>query len=208
MSNPPPLPEPFNPGNPAPVIAYATPAQYYVPVGVCREGNLVVLPKNFSTLPQRCVKCNGEVSGPYHWNKTLYWHNPALYIMILFPGLLIYAIVAIIVRKSAKVDASLCEHHGRQRGNRILTGWLIAVGGIASIIAAIYFGNLPNSDPTQILGPILGWLGGLMILFSLFWAIFAVRVLRPQKIDDRFAWLAGAGPEFLDSLPQTGQYPR
>jgi hypothetical protein len=131
--------------------------------------------------------------------------GPALYFLILFPGLLIYAIVAIIIRKTCKVEVGLCEEHGRRRRKRVLTGWLIALAGALSIVLAIVVGNQPGNHDN-----VVGWLvvaGIILLLVSLFWAVFAGRVLWPSKIDARYAWLNGACVEYLDQLPSVGQAP-
>ena len=180
--------------------------QYAAPMAAWRDGIRLVVPKD-GPLPMRCVKCNSEASPRFTWRKTLYWHTPALYILILFPGLLIYAIVAIIVRKGSKVEAGLCEIHGRRRRKRILIGWLIALSGIGCIVGAIVAGSQRTDT---VLGNLIGILviaGIVLILTSLFWAVFAGRVLWPSQIGGRYAWLNGACVEYLESLPSVGQAP-
>ena len=193
MAEPPPIPS----GAPT-VIPYATP-QYALPPGqIARWGNQLIVPR-YCYLPNVCVKCN-QPAGKYRWQRHLYWHHPALYILILFPGILIYIIVAMIVRRSCLVEASLCDFHGRRRRRRIWIGWLIALTGVLSFIAAFVLASGRQSDDSPLL-PILIVLGTLLVIVSLFWAIFAVRVLWPKAIDRTHAHLAGAGAEFLDSLP-------
>ena len=199
MSQPPSLPPGSipNPDDP-PVIQYATPYQYAAPTVAWQDGIRLVVPKD-GPLPMRCVKCNGPAAPEFTWRKTLYWHTPALYILIVFPGLLIYAIVALIVRKRSRVEAGLCELHGRKRRKRILIGWLIALAGAASIAGAFWAGSQQNN-----LAGILALAGIVLLLTSLVWALVAVRVLWPSQIDARYAWLNGACPEYLQSLPSAG----
>ena len=52
---------------------------------------------------------------------NLSWHHPALYLIVL-AGVLIYVIVALIVRKTARVNIPLCPAHRAKRRNIILTG--------------------------------------------------------------------------------------
>jgi hypothetical protein len=199
MSDPPPLPPEV------PLIPYATPAQYYAPMGVSREGNLIVLPRD-TALPPRCVKCNEPRALQFASDKTLYWHHPALFLLILFPGLVIYMIVAFIVRKSTSTRAFLCEKHLRQRRTNILIGAVIATVGLALLFGSIVVSVDDDFHRYRDLPPML-FLGGLgVLIIALIWAVATVRMVRAKKIDDRYVWLAGAGPEFLDSLAQTGQY--
>src|SRR4051794_16174174 len=74
----------------APVLPYASPIGYGSGPQVWREGNALIVHK-YATFSDRCIKC-GSTENVTPLRRTLYWHNPALYILILFPGLLIYAI--------------------------------------------------------------------------------------------------------------------
>src|SRR3712207_3999182 len=87
-----PSPPPF-PVTPAAVLPYATPMAYQPTVTAWREGPVLIVPTLVS-LPDACVKCSAPAGG-WRLRKTLAWHNPLLALMIIFPGLLIYAIVAL-----------------------------------------------------------------------------------------------------------------
>ena len=76
--------------------------------GVWRDGETLIMQKTVR-LPDYCIKCGVAANGSHH-TRNLSWHHPALYLLIL-AGLLIYAIVALIVRKSAKIDISMCQDH-------------------------------------------------------------------------------------------------
>ena len=52
--------------------------------------------------PHRCVKCN-EPTEPPNKRRTVYWHHPAVYVLLLV-YVIVYIIVAVIVRKTAKID--------------------------------------------------------------------------------------------------------
>jgi hypothetical protein len=97
--------------------------------GVWRDGIVLVMHKQ-AVLPDRCVKCNESVNG-LRLKRKLSWHHPALYLMIFFPGLLFYAIVALIVRKTARIDVGICERHRSRRRIGIAVAWLIALLGFA-----------------------------------------------------------------------------
>jgi hypothetical protein len=79
-------------------------------------------------LPDRCARCNRPVTLP-QVRRTVYWPNSWLYLLSLL-SLLIYVIVALIVRKKAVVQVSLCEEHRKQRWPAILMSWLMVLAGI------------------------------------------------------------------------------
>src|SRR5262245_52238987 len=95
-------------------MATFAPAQ--VPAA-CRRGKQMVVPRG-SSLPASCVKCGAPAKTP--WRKKFYWHHPAYYITI-FAGLLLYAIIVLIARKSMELNVPLCDaHHGERKRYNIL----------------------------------------------------------------------------------------
>jgi len=184
-------------------IPYATPMLYSGPQGVWRERDLLVIAKN-SPIPPQCVKCNQPPAANWRWRKTLYWHTPGLYILVLFPGVLIYVIVAMIVRKSARVEIGLCDLHLGRRRRDIAIAWLLVLVAFVLLFVAVSTG----SDRAYSRGPIplIAGIGGfVLIIGSLIWAIVRTRPVVPKKIDDNFAWLSGAGADYLNTLPPTGR---
>ncbi len=155
--------------------------------GVWRQGKYLVMHKS-ATLPDLCVK-SGEPAHGYKLKRSLSWHHPIIYLLIL-PGLLFYAIVALILRKTATIHIGLSERYRRKRRNAILFGWLSCLG---SIVLAIYFFN-SNS-------PELGILGILAFLVCLVVAIIRSRIVTPLKIDKEYVWLRGVHASYLDRLP-------
>ena len=193
MQQPPPLPAP------APVeIPYATPNLYAPTSEVGRLGSQIVMPIG-GTFPPRCVKCNAAAVPGRSWRKTLYWH-PSPYYLLVVIGVLLYVIVAMIVRKKVTVEAGLCELHANKRRTRVLIGWLLFLASIGAFVASWYYGIEKNNR-----GPIdygvLALVGVLLILAAGIWAVAMTRVLYPRYIDKRIARLGGAGRLFLDSLP-------
>lgn len=61
-----------------------------------REGKYAFVPKG-RDLPPRCIICNAEAVVPIK-QKTMYWHSPWLYFLILL-NILIYAFIAILNNK-------------------------------------------------------------------------------------------------------------
>jgi hypothetical protein len=191
---PPPL---VPPPMPAQTLAYATPGMNMARggYGVWRQGNRIVATREID-LGDACVKCGASCDG-WRWNKTLYWHEPWIYVLIL-PGLLVYAICALILRKNARVAAGLCPAHRKRRNVGILLTWLLTIGGFGGFIGGMI---VMSDDKTAGLGAGM-FFGGIVL-----WIVAAVvasvmaRVLVPKKIDEQYAWFAGADEAFLRTLP-------
>jgi hypothetical protein len=107
-----------------------------IPQVPSRIANLLYVPQN-SSLPANCVQC-GQPSTTLV-KKTFYWHPAWVYILIL-PGLLIYAIAALAIRKGMKLQVPLCHVHSQARRTKIwsaaalLVGFLPFLAGIVSNI--------------------------------------------------------------------------
>jgi hypothetical protein len=138
-------------------------------------------------LPDYCVKCGVAANGS-HLTRKLSWHHPALYLLIL-AGLLIYAIVALIVRKSARIDISMCQDHIRKHRTVVAVGWLIFVAGLAFIV----FGIAQESGGSALFGIALVFASAIYSTF--------VKVVRVKRIDDYYVWLLGIDESFLAVLP-------
>ena len=135
-----------------------------------------------------CVKCD-QPADAKPLRKKFSWHHPALALLILV-AILIYVIVALIVRKSATVTMPLCQRHRARRARAIWTSWGMFFGGIGAIVAAINFEN--------------GWValfGALTLLTSIIVAVAGTQIITPKKIDEQYAWFRGASPAYLSGLP-------
>ena len=156
--------------------------------GVWRDGSKLVMAKD-AQLPDRCVKCNSPAPDP-KFRKKLSWHHPAIYILI-FVALLIYLVVAMVLRKSITVGLGLCEEHKAKHRRNVFITWaliLLSVGGFVLAVIA--------EDNTLVL------LGILLLLAGIIYAVAVVRIVTPAKIDDKFAWLRGVNKDYLNELPQ------
>jgi hypothetical protein len=160
--------------------------------GVWRAGDLLVLQKGAS-LPNRCVLCNQPAS--VQFLKKMHWHQPWVYLMIL-PGILIYAIVAAIVRKRADVALPLCAEHEGRRKRAATTGYLLVVCGLVSM-----FGGCPFIDKNNDIFTILLGLGGLALLIGLIVVSVGANFVVPKKIDDYYVWLKKVSASYLAALP-------
>jgi len=157
--------------------------------GVWRDGDVLVMAK-IARLPMRCVKCNEPATN--RLKRTLYYHHPAIYLIIL-ANLLIYAIVAVIVRKSVKIEIPLCDDHRSRRRGAILLGWVLALSGLGiCFIPAL----AEIAEPTPFI------LGGLVLfLFGLIYGMFRSQTVTPRKIDNTHAWIKKVSPLYLAELP-------
>ncbi|GMV28301.1 MAG: hypothetical protein AMXMBFR59_04260 [Rhodanobacteraceae bacterium] len=155
---------------------------------VWREGDLVVLTPS-GELPPRCVKCNADAEQPVK-ERTVYWHTPWLYVLILV-SVLIYLIVALIARKSARVSPGLCTEHRKQR-NAVIAGSLLAsLIGIGLIAAGI---SQSSSG--------IGLSGGFLLLAAIIFGMIRGRLVYATRIDANRIALKGCGEAFLASLPR------
>jgi hypothetical protein len=154
--------------------------------GVWREGKNLVISRD-ALLPDRCVKCNAVTTG--RLKRKLAWHHWAIYLLILL-SLLIYAIVAMIIRKRATVDLGLCDVHKAKRRTYIWITLLMILGGVAGFVLAI---AVYDGTPALI--------GLLLLITGFVFGAIMIRVTYPSKIDDRFVWLRGVNKEYLDQLP-------
>jgi len=137
------------------------------------ENGVAVAPMN-APWPDRCVKCNAPAEG-YRLKQSLYWHPAWLYILIL-PGVLIYAVAALVIRKSYVGHVGLCPTHRSRRRWVLGGGAFLAISSVASCTAG--FGA--NS------GAALG-LGTLGVLTGMVMAQIGTFAVRPKKITDAYA---------------------
>ena len=142
-----------------------------------------------ATLPHRCVKCNAPAAMPMK-RKTLYWHHPAIYLLLLF-WIVIYVIVALIARKTIKLEVGLCEEHRAARRTSLIIG---TVGMFGSIPVAMGLAQLEQPGLALLAG-IGGFVGFVIYLMVM------ARILYAKKIDSDEARIGGCGEEFLASLP-------
>jgi hypothetical protein len=141
-------------------------------------------------LPPFCVKCGQPVTDE-PIVKRFSWHHPALYLLI-FVGLLIYVIVALIVRKTIRVGVPMCPHHAQRRKLWITLAWVLPIIGIADAFILPRF----DLDPAWIAVLVAAFvLAGLII-----WAA-ASNPIRPQSIDNFSAEFSGFCDPFLDQIP-------
>ena len=156
--------------------------------GIWRRGAVLVFDK-MATLPDRCIRCNAPALGT-RINKTLYWHHPALALLVL-AGVLIYVVVAMVLRKSALVSLGFCELHKTRRQRLFIAGWLLFVLSFVSFFAAL----AEEAGGLALVGLVL--LIAAIVVF-----VLAGRFIQVKRIDDHYVWLKGISSEYLDEFPQ------
>jgi len=159
--------------------------------GLWREGSHILVMHKGAELPDRCVKSNQPASRRMKY--SLSWHPPLVFVLLLICGLIPYLIVALITRKTAKIEIGLSEEWHERRRRAILICWGLCLTGIALIALAV--------TETQT-GGIAALLGALLTLAGLIFALIKVRMVRPKKITDEHVWLRGCHPSYLANLPE------
>jgi hypothetical protein len=163
--------------------------------GLFRKGNQLVMHR-LAMLPNRCVK-SGEPAND-RLRRNLSWHHPAIYLTLLI-SILIYAILAIVLRRKATVYVGLSEAWFRKRRRAIGIGWTVALLGLATMIISFILFSDPRSG-----APWAGWvvlLGVLMILGGAIYGILFSQIITPARITDQYVWIKGVHPSLLADLP-------
>jgi len=181
------------PGQPqaAQPISYYTPTAQHGGGGVWNYGGALVMHKQ-AQLPPQCIKCCAPADGP-PLKRKLTWHPGWVYLLIL-PGLLIYAIVALSIQERATIYVSLCEKHRASRRMHLLIAWGIFIASIACFFVAA---NVGGRD-----APVYWVLAGVFgILIALGYSLYNSRVVTPFKIDQQYVYLKGICPQFVNQFP-------
>ncbi len=163
-------------------------------VGVWRDGALLVMSKD-AELPDRCIKCDAPAEG-WRLKRKLSWHPPAYYLLILL-HVVIYVIVALIIRNKATLYIPLCPEHRRKRRRSIAIAWALCLTGIGAFVTGISGQGRMQDTIT----PFLLAGGALTFLAGLICAIPASQTVTPKKIDKQYVWLKKVSPELLAGLP-------
>ncbi len=161
---------------------------------VWRDGRQLVM-RQGSSLPYRCIKTNEPADDLLH--RKLYWHHPALYVVVLFSPL-IYVILAFVLRKKAEVEIPVCQRIRQRRGLAIILAWVFGLGSIGLLI-----GGLILSDPQFVgdAGVVIAFGGLAAGLIGVVVALQFAGLLAASKITDKYVWIKGAHAEYLDQLP-------
>jgi hypothetical protein len=173
-------------------VPYAQPMQSAQFQNAIYQQNGVLILHKLAILPDRCIKSNEPTTE--RLKRTLYWHHPAIYLVILL-NLIIYAVVAMAVRKSAVLQIPLSKEYKQRRIRNMLIAWGLVLLGILSMVIGII---IVDSNELGFLGFILF---PILLLIGALWGIYGCRVIYAKKIDDHYVWVKGVSPEFLRDFP-------
>jgi hypothetical protein len=160
--------------------------------GLWRDGNQLVIRKR-TVLPSICVKSNQP--GTRRLRRNLAWHSPALYLLI-FIGILIYVIVAVIVTKKATIDIALTPEWWARRRKAMLVAWCLVLAGIAGVFSPIMLDL--NSDASTLVAVLAAI---VVFIIGCLWGTIGARMVVATKITNTHAWIKGVHPDFLARFP-------
>lgn len=156
------------------------------------EGALLVVPQPGAELPDACVRC-GEPAGGATLRKQFSWHPPWIFILVLL-WLIVYLVVAMVLRKTINLNVPICDAHRRRRQRALWIGGGLMLG---SVPLGILIGMSLRGDVAGVWGfgaGLVSFIAGLVVLG------IGGQLLRPTRIDPQEAVFAGADPRFLAKL--------
>lgn len=162
---------------------------------IVRQGSKLIFaapaPGQAVELPPMCIRC-GVASNGKPLKKTFYWHHPAIYLVLLISPI-IYVIVALVVRKTMKVNVPLCLEHAKRRSIWVTLAWVLPLIGLADAIILPQF----NVD-----GGIVALLTTALVLAGLvIWAVVGSPI-RPKFIDQSRGEFSGFCEVFLQQFSE------
>jgi len=181
-----------NPYSPPLTSSIVYDAQIVEDLGLWRKGRVLVMRKGVQ-LPARCVKSN--VPAERRLKRSLYWHHPTIYLSILI-SILIYAILALILRKSATIYIGLSDEWFAKRHRAMFVGWLLVLASIAMLVAGVGMQDQRDAFPWLIAA------SPLVFLFGAIYGLLGARMVTAVRISDEYVWLKGVHPDFLADLPE------
>lgn len=162
--------------------------------GIWRDKDRLVMSKG-AELPYICVKTNRPADG---WlRRKLYWHHWGIYLLLLVTPLLVYVIVALIVRQKADIQVGLTRDQLRRRRWVIAGSWLGVLGGIVVMVVGI-----ANTAPNSAWGVAMIIAGFATILAAAIIGLLLARIVHPARITKEYVWIKGVHPGYLASLPE------
>lgn len=176
------------PSVPAAAIAATVPP---LPRAVVRiDGKSLVVPVDY-VFPKICLK-TGATENLVAKSKRVHWHPSAVYLVLLL-NVLIYAIVAMVMRKKSTHGFCLCEEANRSHRNWTLCTWGLFLGGLAFL----FIGLGLDRPALCALFPI-GLIGSIITGFA------KVRLFYPVKIDQTHVHLRGIAPRIMEQIAARG----
>jgi hypothetical protein len=158
--------------------------------GLWREGSLLVMHKE-APLPDICLKSNEPATR--RLKRSLSWHPPAYYLLVLL-HILIYVVVALLVRKTATIYIPLTDDWYARRQRRMLFAWGTIFACIGLFVAGVAFIDRQPWAPWAMIGAIV------LALAITIYGLVACRMVWPKRMTDQYIWLKGVHPEYLNRL--------
>ncbi len=158
---------------------------------IYRNGGQLVMHKR-AVLPDICVKTN--IPTTRRLRRKMYWHSP-LYYLLAPVALLLYVIVALIVRQTANISVPITDEVYRKRWKWIGIGWL---GSICSIVGTIAAAIEMERGSFMIIVFLFALVS--IFVFAITGAMFSA-IVSPAKITKNYVWIRGASPEYLNRWP-------
>ncbi len=153
---------------------------------VWRDGMMFVVAPG-SVLPARCLKCNRDPGG-FRISRKISTIS-AWYPLFSSAGWNAHQVDD----RPIYIAYSLCARHRLRWLIRIALIGLVVVGNVFSFL--IY-------KTTNALGAVTDVLAVLLPLLLVVIALSMRPIIRPRRVHQGLAWFAGAGVEFLGSLPE------
>lgn len=151
-------------------------------------------------LPQVCVCCGQKATSI--WQKKFSWHPPWVYVLILV-HVLIFLIVALVMRKSMTAWLPVCQRHRSPwLWRHLLTAFTLIylIGGpIALLILGDALQQQLGRQDNTIVFLWLGWLAGFIAVIVLL-LVVNYSTIRPTEITERRLVLAGVSQLFVEGL--------
>jgi hypothetical protein len=171
---------------PAPPVG---PLGYYSPSpeNIWRDGMMFVISPR-SVLPARCLKCNADAGGSriskkisplsawYPLFSSAGWNSDSVHD---WPVYIVF---------------SLCWWHRLRWLGRMS---VVGIMGLANLFCFTLY-----KKEIAALGPVTNVLAILLPLLFVVFALSLRPIIRPRRVHQGLAWFAGAGREFLNSLPE------
>ena len=156
---------------------------------VQRDGKYLIVPAGHQPPTDRCAICGKPASQTF--DKKFAWHPPWVYVLIL-PGILIYAIVALCIQKRMTFQVGLCKEHARMYKTSLALGWFALIGGLTLTIYGF------ASDQPAVAGGAFS-VGAILAII----AFIGTRNVVPVFIDHEVGKFSGCGQKYLDEIEET-----
>jgi uncharacterized membrane protein YhaH (DUF805 family) len=166
--------------------------------GIWRDGKRLVVHKQ-AVLPPICVKTNEPSERTI--KRKFYWHHPAVYLAILL-NVLIYIVLALIIRKRHDLEVPLSEATAGKRRTRIVISWVLALGAVALFIASCAWMLQPGNQEVAGYGAIGLIAAAVILIIGSLIGSRASSILSPKRMTESATWFTGAHWEYLERLPQ------